>query len=102
MVYQKKLKTTGLLSILLTTNSYYTVQWEKVETESNLQWQLSFALFIVAIAYVSSYLPYGRFYHSIGGNFMTLYSYLYIFSYLGFTFIKYSWIISSTKLNTAN
>ena len=98
----KKLKTTGFLSLLLTSGSYYTLQWERIETETNLQWQLSFALFIVAITYACSYLPYGRFYHSIGGNFMTLISYLYIFSYLGFTFFRYSWTISSTKLNTAN
>lgn len=98
----KKLKTIGLLPILLTSGNYYTIQWERIETETNLQWQLSFALFIIAIAYACSYLPYGRFYHSIGGNFMTLISYLYIFSYLGFTFFRYSWIISSTKLNTAN
>jgi hypothetical protein len=87
---------------VLTSGNYYTLQWERIETETNLQWQLSFALFIIAVAYACSYLPYGRFYHSIGGNFMTLISYLYIFSYLGFTFFRYSWVISSTKLNTAN
>jgi hypothetical protein len=59
-------------------------------------------LFIVAVGYASSYLPYGRFYHSIGGNSMTIVSYLFIFSYLGFTFLRYSWTISSTKLNVAN
>jgi quinol-cytochrome oxidoreductase complex cytochrome b subunit len=98
----KKLKTVSFISLLLNGKSLYTLQWEKIEIESNLQWQLTFAMFIIAIAYTCSYLPYGRFYHSIGGNFMTLFSYLYIFSFLGFTFIRYSWTISSTKLNTAN
>lgn len=98
----KKLKTVGVLSLFLLRNDTYYIQWERIETETNFQWQISFTLFIVAIAYACSYLPYGRFYHSIGGNFMTLISYLYIFSYLGFTFFRYSWIVSSSKLDIAN
>ncbi len=98
----KKLKTSGMLMLLLWKQDKYYIQWEKIETETNLQWKLSFAVFIMAILYVSSYLPYGRFYHSIGGNAMTLISYLYIFSYLGFTFFRYAWSVSSAKLDTAN
>jgi hypothetical protein len=33
---------------------------------------------------------------------MTLLSYIYVFSYLGFNFIRYSWFYSSTKLDTVN
>ncbi len=98
----KKLKTTGILLLSILGKDQYFLQWERIDTESNFQWQVSFTLFIIAVAYASSYLPYGRFYHSIGGNFMTLLSYLYIFSYLGFTFFRYAWVISSSKLNINN
>lgn len=98
----KKSKTAGLGFILNWGNDRYFIQWARVEAEVELQWQVSFTLFLIAVAYVSSYLPYGRFYHSIGGNDMTLISFLYIFSYLGFTSIRYAWWISSTKLDVAN
>ena len=98
----KKLKTAGLMFILNWGSDKYLVQWEKIQTEVNLQWQITFTCFVLAIAYASSYLPYGRFYHSIGGNQMTLISYIYIFSYLGFIFIRYSWFYSSTKLDIIN
>lgn len=98
----KKLKTVGLAFILNRGSDKYLIQWERIQTEVNLQWQLTFTAFVVAIAYACSYLPYGRFYHSIGGNQMTLISYLYIFSYLGFNFFRYSWLYSSTKLDTVN
>ena len=80
----------------------YTIQWERIQTEVNLQWQLTFTTFCIAVLYASSYLPYGRFYHSIGGNSMTLVSYVYIFSYLGFNFIRYSWLYSTVKADITN
>lgn len=102
LITDKKLKTVGILNLCILGQNSYNLQWERITVEPNIQWQISFALFILAIGYACSYLPYGRFYHSIGGNYMTLVSYLYIFSYLGFTVIRYSWLISSTKLNIAN
>ena len=98
----KKLKTAGIMFLLNWGSDKYVIQWERIQTEVNLQWQITFTCFILAVAYACSYLPYGRFYHSIGGNQMTLLSYLYIFSYLGFNFIRYSWFYSSTKLDIIN
>ncbi len=98
----KKLKTAGLMFILNRGSDKYLIQWERIQTEVNLQWQITFTCFLLAVAYACSYLPYGRFYHSIGGNQMTLVSYLYIFSYLGFNFVRYSWLYSSTKLDIVN
>ena len=97
-----KLKPTGLLSLFLCGANKYSISWEKVRVESNFQWQLSYTIFLAAILYSISYLPYGRFYHSIGGNFMTPIAYMYIFSYLGFSFVRKSWLYSSTKLDIIN
>jgi quinol-cytochrome oxidoreductase complex cytochrome b subunit len=98
----KKLKSAGMMFLLNWGSDKYLIQWERIQTEVNFQWQVTFTLFLLAVAYACSYLPYGRFYHSIGGNQMTLVSYLYIFSYLGFNFVRYSWLYSSTKLDTVN
>lgn len=98
----KKLKTSGFFLVFIKLKDMFFVQWEKLEIDTNLQWQVTFTFLVIAVAYACSYLPYGRFYHSIGGNFMTLVSYLYIFSYLGFTFFRYSWLYSSSKLDTVN
>lgn len=98
----KKNKTVGWMFTLALGEDKYNIQWEKIDTTVNLQWRLTFACFVLAIAYTCSYLPYGRFYHSIGGNYMTLFSYLYIFCYLGFNTIRYSWMYSATKLDVAN
>jgi quinol-cytochrome oxidoreductase complex cytochrome b subunit len=98
----KKNKSIGLMFLLNWGSDKYVVQWEKIQTETNLQWQLTFTCFILAIAYACSYLPYGRFYHSIGGNHITLFSYIYIFSYLGFNLVRYSWFYSSIKLDIVN
>ncbi len=97
-----KLKPTGVSVINLRESEKYYIPWEKVIVEDNLQWQISFTLFLIAIMYSISYLPYGRFYHSIGGNFMTPIAYMYIFSYLGFPFLRKSWYYSSTKLDVIN
>lgn len=98
----KKNKTVGLSCVVTKGEDKYLLQWEKIQTEVNIQWQLTFTCLVLAVAYACSYLPYGRFYHSIGGNQMTLVSYIYIFSYLGFNFVRYSWLYSATKLDTAN
>jgi len=45
---------------------------------------LSFSIFIVSMFYTASFLPYGRFFHEIGGNFGLGLSYIYIYLYLAF------------------
>ncbi len=56
--------------------------------EFNTYYQLFFYLFIGAFFYTTSSLPYGRFYTRIGGNVGMLLAYLFVFSYLGFTFFR--------------
>ncbi len=70
-----------------------------VQSSLSLQWQLSFALLCICIWYTFSFLPYGRFYGRVGGNMVLLFSYFYIFIYLGLPFFRYSWSISSSKMN---
>jgi len=55
-----------------------------VSREFLLQNSVLFGYFIMAALYTVSFLPYGRFYNRLGGNICTLFSYLFIFCYLGF------------------
>jgi hypothetical protein len=76
--------------------------WNTLNYETSLQWLISYSLFFIAILYTLSFLPYGRFYNKIGGNFALLISYLYIFGFLTFSFFRNSWILSNNKLNLVN
>lgn len=76
--------------------------WNTINYDISLQWLLSFAFFLLAILYTLSYLPYGRFYNKVGGNAALLLSYLYIFGFLTFMFIRNSWILNNNKLNLIN
>ena len=58
------------------------------QPEKSLHFQLTYAVFILCCLYSASFLPYGRFYNRIGGNFAMLWSYGYIFCYLTFTNIR--------------
>ena len=42
----------------------------------------------MAALYTSSFLPYGRFYNRLGGNFAMLGAYFYVFIYLTFTGLR--------------
>jgi hypothetical protein len=65
--------------------------WEHTHITNSNQWIWSFTAFFMALAYTLSYLPYGKFYNPIGGNFSFVLAYLYIFSFLGLPSIRYSW-----------
>lgn len=56
--------------------------------EDNLLHQFTFWIFLCSALYVTSYLPYGRFYTRINGNFGTLGSFMYIFIYLSNTSLR--------------
>jgi hypothetical protein len=76
--------------------------WNTINYDISLQWLLSFGIFLVAILYTLSFLPYGRFYNKIGGNIALLFSYFYIFSFLTFMFLRNSWILNNSKINLIN
>lgn len=76
--------------------------WNNLNYDTSLQWLITYSLFFIAILYTLSFLPYGRFYNKIGGNFALLISYLYIFAFLTFSFFRNSWILSNNKVNLVN
>ena len=56
--------------------------------EMNLYHQFTFCFYVGCSIYCSSFLPYGRFYNRLGGNIGLLISFMYMFSYLGFSFLR--------------
>lgn len=76
--------------------------WNLINYDISLQWLLSYGFFIVAILYSISFLPYGRFYNKLGGNFSLLFSYFYIFGFLTFMFFRNSWVLNNVKINIIN
>lgn len=59
-----------------------------ISLESNLYHQLSFFFFIICALYTTSFLPYGRFFNRIGGNWGFLGSYFFLFFYLSFYWLR--------------
>lgn len=66
-------------------------------SEVNLMYQFTYGLFIICVFYTTSFLPYGRFYNRLEGNTGMLLSYLYVFFYLGFPFLKRNLNLSNYK-----
>jgi len=58
---------------------YNILNLNTINHDISLQWLISYSLFFIAILYTLSFLPYGRFYNKLGGNFALLFSYFYIF-----------------------
>jgi hypothetical protein len=46
--------------------------------------QITFYLFVMALLYTTTFLPAGRYYQRVGGNFGMLFSYFYVMGYLVF------------------
>jgi hypothetical protein len=46
--------------------------------------QLMFVMFFMALMYTTTFLPAGRYYQRVGGNFGMLFSYFYVMGYLVF------------------
>ena len=78
------------------------VRWSKIFVENSIFYLTMYSIFIISIGCTLTYLPYGRFYNRLGGNFAMLFSYLFIFSYLGFTYFRYSSILNLSSLNNLN
>jgi len=79
-----------------------TTRWTKIYIENSLFYLIMYSLFIISIACTLTYLPYGRFYNRLGGNFAMLVSYLFVFSYLGFPYFRYSNTLALGSLNKLN
>ncbi len=55
-----------------------------INPEINLLHQFTYFTFIMSCMYVTSFLPFGRFYNRLGGNIGLIWAYMYIFIFLGF------------------
>ncbi len=69
----------------LQNNSYNNIYFV---LESNLFHHTTYALFIMCCLYGASFLPYGRFYNRLGGNWGLLLADLFILCYLAFPFLR--------------
>ncbi len=87
---KKKLKKESIL-----VNNY-------VLPENSLYTQQTLYLFFCACLYTTSFLPYGRFYNRVYGNHGTLFSYMYIFSYLLFPVLRKPYTLESVKVSVFN
>jgi quinol-cytochrome oxidoreductase complex cytochrome b subunit len=76
--------------------------WNVINYDVSFQWLASYSIFLVSVFYTGSFLPYGRFYNKLGGNFWLLVAYFYIFSFLTFMFLRNSWIGNNKKYNVLN
>lgn len=74
--FSKKFERTSLFS-----SSYMGIDF-------NLYHQITYAFFIMCALYTTSFLPYGRFFNRVGGNWGFLLSYFFIFFYLSFSFLR--------------
>lgn len=72
-------------------NQYYNI-------ENTLYTQQTYALFVMCCLYTTSFLPYGRFYNRLGGNLGSLLSFLYVFSYLTFSFLRKPFTLDLIKI----
>lgn len=59
-----------------------------ISIESNFFHQLTYSFFIMCALYTTSFLPYGRFFNRVGGNWGFLGAYFFIFFYLTFYWLR--------------
>ena len=76
----------SVFSNKLDLNKFFTSSY--ISLESNIFFQLSYSFFIMCCLYTTSFLPYGRFFQRIGGNWGFLFSYFFIFFYLSFSWLR--------------
>ena len=66
-------------NILYMNNSYFLNSSNYFLIEYSYLYNLNYLIFFLSVLYCTSYLPYGRFYTGLEGNFATTFSYLYVF-----------------------
>jgi quinol-cytochrome oxidoreductase complex cytochrome b subunit len=74
---------------------FYTIMYtkriavvNKPVTEIGVFYRVTYAIFLCSLWYVFSYLPFGRFFNSLGGNGAGLLAFSYIFIYMSGTFLR--------------
>jgi quinol-cytochrome oxidoreductase complex cytochrome b subunit len=74
-------------SLFFQSNSKYVYKGDRTNVEYNVLYQFYYAMFIMSIAYSTTFLPYGRFYNRLGGNIGMLLAYMFIFFLFRISFI---------------
>jgi quinol-cytochrome oxidoreductase complex cytochrome b subunit len=82
--YAKKIL--SILNFKFKRNNIFTGSY--ISIESNLYFQTIYAFFIMCCFYTTSFLPYGRFFQRVGGNWGFLLSYFFVFCYLAFSWLR--------------
>ena len=75
---------------LINANNYKNFTPLYINQELNLCHQFFFGVFIVCLMYTTSFLPYGKYYNRLDGNFWMLFSCFYSLIYLAFPFFRRS------------
>ena len=68
--------------------STYSLRNKDVNVDLWLPTQISYYFFVMALLYTTTFLPAGRYYQRVYGNFGMLFSYFYVMSYLVFFNVK--------------
>ncbi len=79
-----------LLAVKLGRNDFFTAIYSSIE--SNTYFQFFFFIYLGCSFYTTSFLPYGRFFNHVGGNWGFLGSYFFVFFYLGFRGLRRSFL----------
>lgn len=87
-----------LTSNMFNANNFF-FKTKNLNLDVNLFNQLAFWFFFMALMYCTTFLPYGRFYNRLDGNFGMLFSYFFVFFYLTFFNIRSSYFFFLKKSN---
>jgi quinol-cytochrome oxidoreductase complex cytochrome b subunit len=79
-------KALSFLGLLLGREDMFSADYSFLE--SNLYYQTFFFFFLWCALYTTSFLPYGRFFNRLGGNWGFLGAYFFVFFYLGFRWLR--------------
>lgn len=64
------------------------VQIQRITAETDIFYRATYSIFLVALWYAFSYLPFGRFFNRLGGNGASLLTYVYLFVYLSSNYLR--------------
>ena len=70
-----------------------------LKPETSMVHIITFSIFTLCILYTDSFLPYGKFFNALGGNFGLLLSYVFIYLYMSVPVYKYVYIVFFSKLS---
>lgn len=63
---------------------------QRITADHDVYYKVTYGIFLMAMWYLFSYLPFGRFFNRLGGNGASLLAYIYVFIYLGSPLLRVS------------